>query len=332
MGEKMYKYELTAPFQNKNAGFSRWTFGKVKGREYFLKEFMDPVYPDESSLSEKLRQERIQMCEEYEKKKKKLYKAIERASDGNLLRIHEFFRCDSHYYIAMEKIEDQGIRADDLMKFSFEKRFLLCKTIAHAVMNLHKEHIVHADIKANNILIRRTLTSSLVGKIIDFDASFFESDPPEAEDELVADQIYMAPEACKFICGEEAELTCKIDVFSLGILFHQYLTGSLPEYDHEEYDYLFEAVLDGQKPGISSKLSPYYRSLIEGMLRCEPEDRFSMEKVYAVLRNLDPNETPEEENVPNTGEEGKGEETGRKDKKHEEKKADEFGFMEAGDL
>lgn len=77
-----------------------------------------------------------------------------------------------------------------------------------------------------------------------------DNDPPKYEDELGGDQVYLAPEACKFMCGEPVELTCKIDVFSLGIIFHQILAGVLPWFDSEQYDYVFEAVLDSQAQGI----------------------------------------------------------------------------------
>ena len=63
----MNQYELLEPFDNKNAGFSRWTCANKNGRTYFLKEFLDPVYPTEESLSSELCQQRIRECEEYEK-------------------------------------------------------------------------------------------------------------------------------------------------------------------------------------------------------------------------------------------------------------------------
>lgn len=317
MSEIMHKYQLTAPFQNKDAGFSRWTFGISEGREYFLKEFLDPVYPDDSSLSVKLRQERIEDCKEYEIEKMNLYEAINRVSDGNLIRIKEFFRYDSHYYIAMDKVNAHGISVEELQAYPFEDRLLLCKTVAHSIMKLHEAHIVHSDLKISNVLIKRTAYGKLVGKIIDMDSSFFEAYPPLSESDLVADQVYMAPESCQFLCGEDVRLSCKIDVFALGILFHQYLTGTLPSFDQEEYDYIFDAVLDGQKLQLSPMLNEYYRTLIYGMLECDPEKRYSMAKVFAILRELDPNDHPEEETDPEP---------------MVNSKADKYGFMRAGDL
>ena len=287
MNEIINQYELTEPFQNRNAGFSRWTYARKKGEEYFLKEFLDPVYPTESSLSLELRQKRIRDCEEFERKQKRFYESVNNASHGNMVRIFEFFRSDNHYYIATEKIVPDDITMAEMPSIPLEDRLLLCRSLAFEMMNLHKAHIVHADLKATNILLKRTNKGKLIGKIIDFDAGFFEDDPPRYEDELGGDQIYLAPEACQFICGDSVRLSCKIDVFALGLLFHQYLTGKIPEFDTTEYDYAFDAVLDDQElildPGLPSRL----KVIISGMLEGNPEKRLSMANVYSMLSNLD---------------------------------------------
>lgn len=245
-------------------------------------------------MSIDLRNRRIKDCEEFETKKKKLYDTINNASDGNAVRIFEFFRYDNHYYIATERIVGQKIPIPAMMAVPYDNRFLLCKTLAHAMMKLHQAHIVHADIKENNVIIKQTKHGRFVGKIIDFDASFFENDPPQYEDELGGDQVYLAPEACQFICGEDVKLTSKIDVFALGLLFHQYLTGKLPGFDTSEYDYAFDAVLDGQKLIIAPELHPRLQKMINEMLECDPEKRLSMEEVYSVFEEMDPNRAEDE--------------------------------------
>ncbi|MGN1165607.1 MAG: protein kinase [Lachnospiraceae bacterium] len=320
MSEIINQYELLAPFQNKNAGFSRWTYATRKNKDYFLKEFLDPVYPTDESISLDLRRQRILDCEEYEVKKRSLYEAVNNASDGNMVRIFEFFRFDNHYYIATERIVAQKIPMAVMQAVPFENRLLLCKTIAHEMMNLHKAHVVHADIKENNIIIKQTEEGKLVGKIIDFDASFFEDDPPRDEDELGGDQVYLAPEACQFICGDSVELTCKIDVFALGLLFHQYLTGKMPEFDTDEYDYAFDAVLDDQQLQLAPELSPHLQMMIKGMLECDPEKRLSMDKVYSILEELDPDQT-----------ENETETTGREAERKMDKRGEDW-FFSAGDL
>lgn len=283
MSEKISHYELEAPFQNKNAGFSRWTYATRsdrKGKEYFLKEFLNPVYPTDKSISESLRQQRIRDCEQYEAEKKSLYETINAASDGNLVRTEEFFRYENHYYIATERVLGQKIPIEVMPAVPFENRVFLCKTVAHAMMKLHQAHVVHADIKQSNVILKQTLNGRLVGKIIDFDASFPESEPPEHAEELEGDQVYLAPEACQFICEEPVTLTTKMDVFALGLLFHQYLTGRLPGFDTAEYDYAFDAVLDGQKLQPDTSLPQEFQEMIRRMTERDPGKRPLMEEVF----------------------------------------------------
>lgn len=315
MSEVINGYKLLEPFQNKNAGFSRWTFAEKDERNFFIKELLDPVYPMEGTLAENLREKRIRDCEEFEDKKKPLYEKINNVSDGNLVRISEFFRYDSHYYIVTERITDQKITMADILDKSMEDRLFLCKSIAHAMCRLHKANIVHADLKADNILLKQTLTNKIVGKIIDFGSSFFENDPPQYEDELGGDQVYLSPEACMFIYGDPAELSCKLDVFSLGILFHQYLTGELPGFNDEKYNYAFEAVLDDKELTISDEIPEKYQVMIKGMLEVDPKERLSMEKVYEIFSEDD----KEVEKIENNLEK-------------ELKNIPEYWFYKAGDL
>ena len=88
-----------------------------------------------------------------------------------------------------------------------------------------------------------------------------------------------------FLCGEEAVLSCKMDVFAMGLLFHQYLTGKLPAFDTDAYDYAHEAVLDDfvLKADKEAIPSPRLREIIESMLRKDPEQRAAAAEVYSRL-------------------------------------------------
>jgi serine/threonine protein kinase len=282
----MNHYVLDRPFSNQDAGFSRWTTAKKSGKEYFLKEFLDPVYPISTSLSEALIERRKKECEAYEQKRIRYYKRINEKSDGNLVRIDEFFRYDSHYYIATKRVRPSGIGPKELRTFHLNDRLFLCLSLAHTASLMHEGQIVHADIKESNIIITRTAGGKLIGKIIDFDNGFLEEEPPEYEDELGGDQVYFSPEGCLFVNEQEAKLTCKMDVFAFGLLFHQYLTGDLPGFNKEEYSYPHESVLDGQPLIISDILPEELRKMMEDMLKADPDQRCSMDHVYEVLKDM----------------------------------------------
>ncbi len=286
MSEIMNGYRLNGSFQNNNAGFSRWTTAVKHGYTYFLKEFINPIYPEEGTLSEKLRQDRIDLCKDFEREKIRLYRDLNVASDGNLVRIQEFFRHNSHYYISMDYIENDNISFEDLQKYSLRDRLMLCRSVAHSIMRLHSKKIIHSDIKATNVIIKRSPAGKPIGKVIDFDSAFFEYNKPQYEDELGGDQVYLSPEGCMFIRGREVEITDKIDVFAMGILFHQYLTGDLPGYDREEYRYCHQVVLDDEKLILSPALSEEVKSLLSDMLECDAGKRINSAEVFHRLGKI----------------------------------------------
>ena len=288
MGQQIGEYFLMSPLQNQNAGFSRWAFATKNGdksKKYFLKEFLDPVYPDDKSLSEALRNRRIADCRMYEDEKKKLYDAINKANTGNIVSVIDYFRFDSHYYIVTDQINQVITDMARIQTYPLETRVLLCLTAAESIRSLHENHIIHADIKADNMMIHLTSARTLVAKLIDFDCSFFENNPPEDEDDLGGDQVYFSPEACLFVCGEDVKLSSKMDVFSLGLLFHQYLTGELPAFS-DEYDYVHEALLDESEIVLNSSLSVPLKGLIARMLELDPEKRIDSNEVYRMIRKI----------------------------------------------
>ncbi|MDO5133810.1 MAG: protein kinase [Eubacteriales bacterium] len=298
MGEIIHGFELLKPLENRDAGFSMWTFARRNGKDYFLKKYMTPVYPEEGIMAKTQWEEAVRSCHAYEEKQTRLYDTINRASDGNVVRVDAFFRDLTNYYIVMERIRNENITCRDIFNSPPVERLRLCRIISHSVARLHAAGVVHADLKDKNILICRTPAGRYSAKIIDFDCGFLQDSPPGEDEDIGGDQVYTAPEVCRFIAGESVPLTTKIDVFSLGILFHQYLAGELPGFDTTEYYYLHESVLDGHPAVISENIPEKYRMILSKMLEKEAEDRCTAQEVCdwlkpASLRRSDPVPAPD---------------------------------------
>jgi serine/threonine protein kinase len=67
-------------------------------------------------------------------------------------------------------------------------------TIANSIQILHREKIVHGDLKPDNILIKETAPNVYTAKLIDFDNSYFSGNPLDVFDEIVGDLTYYSPE------------------------------------------------------------------------------------------------------------------------------------------
>lgn len=270
-----------------NSGYAKWGFGRRNGREFFIKQFLSPVYPAQrGELSDKQVEQKKSICKDFEFKKRSFYNQLNRCVTGNIVTIDNFFREDSKYYMVTDKVDAAKIDVAEISRMNIEQKSLITKVLLHSVATLHRVGIVHGDIKPDNILYKKTLGDVYTAKLIDFDSSFLESMPPMDEDEFQGDMVYLAPESFLLIAEEEVRLTGKIDVFALGILLHQYFTGELPQFDQSQYDYVFEAVLDGALVSVSPRLPEFMKGLISKMLLKNPEDRPSCQQVYEEVMKI----------------------------------------------
>jgi serine/threonine protein kinase len=163
---------------------------------------------------------------------------------------------------------------------------VLLKTVAHSLKILHDLRIVHSDLKPSNVLIKRT-ELGYTTKLIDFDSSYIVGNPPPP-DEIVGTMNYYSPELVRYIQGTAApgELTEASDIFALGLIYAEYLTGAMPPFDPAHHEPAV-AVLHGQplKPG-PSRAPTSVINLVERMLLPDPAARPSVAQVHSTLMSL----------------------------------------------
>jgi len=281
-------YQLTVPFANTNAGFARWAFAKKDDKEYFIKEFLSPVCPRPSSnLSPETIQRKRAICDEFYKNRMCLYQAINQSSNGNIVTIRAFFFHDTKYYIVTDKVNTSNYSIKQISAMDRATKLLLLKVLAYNLLSLHNNKVIHADLKPTNILVKQTEAKCITVKLIDFDGSYLLGEQPPSE-EIQGDLVYYAPETYRAIVGEKILLTPKVDVFTLGLLFHQYYAGNLP-YFPKEYSYAYEAVLDEKRLSIDSNIPSDLACIIQSMLKAEPDMRPSMDIVCEALQTISNN-------------------------------------------
>ena len=99
----------------------------------------------------------------------------------------------------------------------------IVEQIAKGLRAFHRMEMLHQDLRPDNIMIDKTGTV----KIIDFGstrvAGVVEAAPPAADDEILGTAQYTAPE---YFLGESG--SPRSDMFSLGVISYQMLTGKLP--------------------------------------------------------------------------------------------------------
>lgn len=280
----IHGYELKGDLTTQNAGFCQWGFCSKGGHDYFIKEFLDPKYPiDPDLFTPEAFERKIKICSDFFAEKTRFYQALERCRTGNNIIIHDFFREGAKYYIITDMVNQATFSLKDISSLSTAKKETLIRSVLYSVAVLHAAGVVHSDLKADNILLKETPDGFITAKIIDFDAGFLINEP---QSKVKGDVVYLSPEAYKKMKGEDLVLTEKIDIFALGILFHQYLTGELPSFPEKDKCVCL-ALLNGDELELSDTLSPFYRTIISNMLSIKPEDRMSAREILRLFEKQD---------------------------------------------
>jgi eukaryotic-like serine/threonine-protein kinase len=134
-------------------------------------------------------------------------------------------RVRRHLYYVTEFIEGQSLRQwmHDQPHPELERVRGLVEQIAKGLRAFHRKEIIHRDLKPENILVDKFGTA----KIIDFGsarvAGLEETASPVTQPELVGTAGYTAPE---YHLGEKP--TNRSDIYSLGVIAYELLTGRLP--------------------------------------------------------------------------------------------------------
>ena len=152
---------------------------------------------------------------------KKEAQAAGKLSHPNVVTIYDVGEEEGFAYIAMEFVDGKGLgevlqsakaREIDYVVQLFVQ---ICKGLDYA----HKQDIVHRDIKPSNILV----TEEGIPKILDFGIAYHPSSDTTKTGIILGTPNYMSPEQ---VLGNQ--VTNRSDIFSLGIILYEFLTGERP--------------------------------------------------------------------------------------------------------
>ena len=161
-------------------------------------------------------------------------KAAGRLQHPNAVGVTDFGETsDGFVYIVMELLEGktlQGLLAKD-GPLDVAHAVSIMLQVSSAVAAAHEAGIIHRDLKPANIFIVQRSDVPTIVKVLDFGIAKLAAESWDDEDRMNLTQVgamigtprYMSPEQC-----EDGELTPAADVFSLGVILYEMLTGTVP--------------------------------------------------------------------------------------------------------
>jgi basic membrane protein A and related proteins len=207
-------------------------------------------------------------------------------SHPNIVQIYDFGEHDSVPYVVMEYLDGGTLRQRMDKPLPYWQTAELLAPIANALAYAHREKIIHRDIKPANIL----LTSEGIPKISDFGIAKLLG--IEQGVTLTGTGIgmgtpsYMAPE--QWI----GQSTPASDIYGLGVVLYQMLTGSLP-FQADTPGELLMKVLNEPLPdlrAVAPELPVEVNRVIQTALSKQPEQRYAnmqeMERALHLLSHI----------------------------------------------
>jgi len=196
----------------------------------------------------------------------------------NILTIHEIGAEGGTHFIVTEFIEGETLRQRLQTTVEIDETLNIATQIAAALDAAHHNRIVHRDIKPENVIVRE---DGLV-KVLDFGlAKSIESELPEIDTEaltraqvntqagiILGTVAYMSPEQAR---GKKVD--ARTDVWSLGVVIYEMLTGLLPFVGETASDTM-AAILKSDPTPLDEGTPPELQRIIRKTLQKNADERY----------------------------------------------------------
>ncbi|MFT5191413.1 MAG: WD40 repeat protein/tRNA A-37 threonylcarbamoyl transferase component Bud32 [Verrucomicrobiales bacterium] len=190
----------------------------------------------------------------------------------HIIPIYDVGNIEGQPYFTMKLIREGNLAQRlDAGKLPPREAAVLVAKIAHAVHHAHQRGVLHRDLKPSNILLdgdgQPLLTDFGLAKWLDRDSGL------TVTQTISGTPDYMSPEQA---AGDKGAISTATDVWALGVMLYQMLTGCLP-FRGENHAEIFRHIAE-REPAAPSNLTPVDPDLETLCLRClqkDPDKRLS---------------------------------------------------------
>ncbi|HEX2545324.1 MAG TPA: protein kinase [Ramlibacter sp.] len=208
------------------------------------------------------------------------YALLSKLNDPHIVRIYDQGFTDDHAYIAMEYFECGDLRSELRKGMSQRRAVDVVAQISVALEAIHSQGIIHRDLKPENVMLRPDGSVA----IADFGVakSILQEDrlglAQTKHGEVVGTPYYLSPEQ-----AAGRDITPATDLYSLGVMFYEMLTGARP-YSGDSLDMLLARHLSAPTPILPAE-HQLLQPVLEKLMAKNPLDRYT--SASAVLQDLE---------------------------------------------
>ncbi|MBD3297288.1 MAG: protein kinase, partial [candidate division Zixibacteria bacterium] len=202
-------------------------------------------------------------------------KAAAAFTHPNVCSIHDVQEHDGRMFIVMEYVDGPTLR-DKKDSLSITQIVEIGAQIADGLAAAHQQGIVHRDIKSENIMLRK----DGIAQLTDFGLAKLKGVTSRLtkEGSTLGTTGYMSPEQA---LGQDVDH--RSDIFSLGVVLYELLTGEMPFTGAHEAAIMYEIVnVEAAPPSaVNPELDPELDRILLECLQKEPDERYQSAREVA---------------------------------------------------
>ena len=281
VGFLIKKYSFLLAFWKKRSFIGHYKLGeKIGSGGSGIVYKANDIHDKTREVAIKILREESSSDENYKKRFKSEGSMIDRFDHPNIVKVIERGESGNTLFLVMEHLKGKSLDKiiEEESPLEYPRIYVILSEIVSAISSIHKKSIIHRDLKPENVIIVKNDEGSEQAKLLDFGIAKSKDITSLTKTGSVLGTIhYLAPEQIQM-----GEITFKSDIYSLGVICYELVTGVKPFYAEEEEYILSKIISDKATSPIKLRedIPKDLNVIILNMMEKDPKSRPEIEDIF----------------------------------------------------